>query len=46
MDIFIIKTSSDKKREIDKQIARVVFATNSALQFVDNNEFKILLELL
>ena len=46
MDTFIIKTSSDKKHEIDKQIDRVVFATNSALQFVDNNEFKILLELL
>lgn len=43
---FVIRTSVDKKREIDKQIAKAIFATNSSFRCIENNEVKKALELL
>ncbi|KAJ8035218.1 putative AC transposase [Holothuria leucospilota] len=39
LDSFVIRTSSTQKAEIDEQVARMVFATNSPFRLVEHPEF-------
>ena len=46
MDKFVVTTSKEEKISIDEQIARMVFATNSAFRVVEHPEFVKLVEIL
>ncbi|KAK5649853.1 hypothetical protein RI129_000882 [Pyrocoelia pectoralis] len=43
---FIVRTSLTQKKEIDLQIARYMYATNSAFRCVENHQFQKLIGLL
>ncbi|KAJ8914331.1 hypothetical protein NQ315_011319 [Exocentrus adspersus] len=43
---FVIQTSANKKEEIDKQIAKAVFATNTSFRCLDNPHVKKAIEML
>lgn len=46
MSSFLTRTSSEKKRELDKQIAKAIFATNSSFRCVENPEVKKAIQML
>lgn len=46
MNSYVIKTSSSQKSAFDMQIARYVYATNSAFQSVEHVEFKKMVSML
>lgn len=46
LDRFVFKTSAREKAELDEQVAKMVFATNSAFRIVDHPEFVKMIEML
>lgn len=46
LDNFVFKTSASQKAELDEQVARMVYATNSAFRIVDHPEFVKMIEML
>lgn len=43
---FVVKTTENLKQQLDIQMARFIFAANSAFRTVDHAEFKKLIEML
>lgn len=43
---FVVRTSQDKKKELDKQIARAIFATNCSFRSIEHKEVRKAIEML
>lgn len=46
LDSFVVRTSATQKAELDEQVAKMVYATNSAFRLVDHPEFVKMVEML
>ena len=46
LDNYFIRSSKDQKYEIDKQIARMIYSTNSSFSLIENEQFVILINML
>lgn len=44
MDSFIMRTTEDQKKELDTQVARMIYATNMPFHTVENKEFRKCIE--
>ena len=46
LDSFVVRTGQDKKKELDRQIAKAVYATNCSFRAIENKEVQKAIEML